>query len=71
MGRRRCFFLNPELVNLLEDVVMGRVEGGDGGPPSCLTLFTKYDGYALKHIVGTKRAGRMAKGDKSAYLFRL
>jgi len=56
----------PGFVNLL----LGGEDGdGDVGGRSCLSLFTKYDGFALERIVGTRHAERMMRGDKSAYLF--
>jgi U3 small nucleolar RNA-associated protein 25 len=36
---------------------------------TCLTLFTKYDSFALERIVGTANCTHMIKGDKSTYYF--
>ena len=36
---------------------------------TCLTLFTKYDSYALERIVGSTNCSRMVKGEKSTYYF--
>jgi U3 small nucleolar RNA-associated protein 25 len=38
-------------------------------PPSCLSLFTKYDAHALERITGTKNCERMVKGEKNTFLF--
>lgn len=68
-GIPECGGFYPELVNLLLDEDDEDDDGGDGGR-SCLSLFTRYDGYALERIVGTDRAERMVRGEKSTFLFR-
>jgi U3 small nucleolar RNA-associated protein 25 len=53
----------PELLSVLSDAVDGLRD------LTISALYSRYDQLRLERIVGTKRAIRMIKGEKSAYLF--
>ena len=83
-GARHLIFLGvPEQASFYSEHVNRLNEGlpssldddGDGTAANailnstCLTLFTKYDSYALERIVGTTNCSRMVKGEKSTFYF--
>jgi len=72
-ARHLIFYGIPEhdefyagMVDALED---GDGDGELEGELSCLTLFTRYDGFSLERIVGRDHCERMVCGEKSTFLF--
>lgn len=76
--RNLIFFGLPEHPDFYADLVNVINEGledsyadsnTEASSTSCIALFTKYEVHALERIVGNKQSTRMAKGEKSTFIF--